>query len=253
MSIHANLILFLMLALPISSSGQARPANLKPGSPEAKALAFFERVEDPSFDDFLSRIRLPRVSEAHMEEILARIPKGEVVGVSDGMKRKLVALEPVLRYHERDSAIEIRMISAREAFVGVQGRGVLLISGPALHLLPAPELQAVVAHELGHEYFWVEFMQARRQKKHELIREIELRCDGIAVIALLRLGLDPAKLVSALDRIRSFNARIVSIDPLYHPQPDGRSRFIRAMIELVIRSQSPATALTQRNCVECFA
>ena len=232
MFIRATLFLSLMLALTIDSSGQTRPANLETGSVEAKALAFFERIEDRSFDDYLRRVRLPNVSEAHKAEVLTRIAKDEVVGVSDGMKAKLAALNPILRYHERDSVIGAKVIRAREAFVRMQGRAVLLISEPALNLLPAPELQAVVAHELGHEYFWVEIMEARQQKKHELIREIELRCDGIAVITMLRLGLDPAKLDSALNRIRIFNARVVFTDPLYHPQPDGRSRFIHAMREL---------------------
>jgi Zn-dependent protease with chaperone function len=232
MLMRATTILSSILAMTISSSGQTRPANLKPGSVEAKALAFFERIEDRSFDDYLRRVRLPKVSEAHKADVLARIAKGDDVEVSDRMKSKLAALEPILLYHERDSVIEAKVIRAREAFVKVQGRAVLLISEPALNLLPAPELQAAVAHELGHEYFWVESMEARQQKKHELMREIELRCDGIAVIALLRLGIDSAKLVSALDRIRIFNARIVSTDPLYHPQPDERLRFIHAMSEL---------------------
>ena len=83
-------------------------------------------------------------------------------------------------------------------------------------------------------------MEARLQKKHELMREIELRCDGIAVIAMLRLGLDPLKLGSALARIGMFNARIAPMDPLYHPQPDGRLRFIRAMSELAQRAPKPA-------------
>ncbi len=230
---RATLILSLMLALTISSSGQTRPTNLKPGSVEAKALAFFERIEDRSFDDYLKRVRLPKVSQAFKVEVLARIAKGEEVRVSDGLKGKLAALEPILRYHERDSVIEIRVIGVKELFVGLQGRAVLLISEPALNLLPMEELQATVAHELGHEYFWGELMEARQQRKHEVMREIELRCDGIAVIALRRLGLDPANLVSALTRIRMLNERILSTDPLYHPQPDERSRFIRAMSELV--------------------
>lgn len=233
MLMRATAILSLMLALTISSWGQTQPANLKPGSVEAKALAFFKQIEDRGFEDYLKRVRLPKVSETHKAEVLASIAKGQGAAVSDGMKGKLAALEPILRYHERDSAIEIRVIKAREAFIRIQGRVVLLISEPALSLLPAPELQAVVAHELGHEYFWVEFMDARQQKKHELMREIELRCDGIAVIALLRLKLDPAKLVSALARIGMFNARLAAlIYPLYHPQPDGRLRFIHAMSEL---------------------
>ncbi|MBS1787689.1 MAG: hypothetical protein JST85_08205 [Acidobacteria bacterium] len=245
---RATTILSLMLTLTISSSGQTRPTNLKPGSVEAKAMAFFERIEDWSFDDYLRRVRLPKVSEAHKVEVLASIAKGEEVELSDGMKGKLAALEPILRYHERDSAIEIKVIEAREAFVRVQGRAALLISEPALNLLPAPELQAVVAHELGHEYFWVEFMEARQQKKHELMREIELRCDGIAVIALLQLRLEPQKLVSALARIGMFNARLVVFtDPLYHPQPDGRLRFIHAMRALVQQKGTNLANLDRRE------
>ncbi|MGH9766327.1 MAG: hypothetical protein ACREAB_02735 [Blastocatellia bacterium] len=232
MLMRATLMLSLMLALTISSSAQTRPTNLKPGSVEAKALAFFEEIKDRSFDDYLKRVRLPKVSEAHKAEVLARIVKGEEVGVSDGMKGKLAAIEPILRYHERDSVIEIRVIGARELYIGLQGRAVLLISEKALNLLPVEELQAVVAHELGHEYFWGELMEARQRKKRGVMHEIELRCDGIAVITLLRLGLDPAKLGSALSRIRLLNARIVSTDPFYHPQPDERSRFIHAMSEL---------------------
>ncbi len=239
---RATTILSLMLALTISSSGQ----NLKSGSVEAKALAFFEQIKDQGFDDYLKRVRLPKVSESHKAEVLASIAKGEEVSVSDGMNRKLAELEPILQYHERDNGIEIKVIKGREAFVRVQGRAVLLISESALRLLPVPELQAVVAHELGHEYFWVEYMDARQQKKYETMREIELRCDAVAVIALIRLRLEPAKLDSALARIRMFNSRLaVFTDPLYHPQPDGRSRFIQVMSDLV-RQRSEVLAQSAR-------
>ena len=233
MLMRATMILSLMLGLMIGSLGQSRPTNLKPGSVEARALAFFEQIEDRSFDDYLKRVRQPKVSPVFKAEVLARIAKGEEVKVSDGMKGKLAAIEPILRYHERDSVIVTRVIGANAAFVRFEGRAALLISEPILKLLSAEELAAVVAHELGHEYFWVELMAAREQKKHEAMREIELRCDGIATIALLRLRLDPENLVSALARIRMFNARITSTDPLYHPQPFERSCFIRAMSELV--------------------
>src|SRR5262249_229738 len=145
---------------------------------------------------------------------------------------KLAALEPILRFHERDSVIEIKVIGVEELFVGLQGRAVLLISEPALNLLSVEQLQAVVAHELGHEYFWGELMEARQRKEREAMREIELRCDGAAVIALLHLGLAPEKLISAIVRMRMFNARIAATDPLYHPTNDERARFIRAMSEL---------------------
>ncbi|MGH9837235.1 MAG: hypothetical protein ACREEM_00450 [Blastocatellia bacterium] len=253
MLMRATLMLSLMLGLTISSSGQTRPANLKPGSVEAKALSFFEQIEDRSFDDYLKRVRLPKISQAFKAEALARIAKGEEVKVSERMKGKLAALDPILRYHERDSVVEIRVISAREAFVGLQGRAVLLISEPALNLLPAAELQAVVAHELGHEYFWGELMEARQRKDRETIREIELRCDGIAAIALRRLGLDPMRLVSAITTIRLFNARVVSTDPLYHPTSEERSRLIRAMDELMKSKDAPPVfASSLRNFLFSF-
>jgi Zn-dependent protease with chaperone function len=247
MLMRATTILSLMLALTISSSGQTRPANLKPGSVEAKALAFFEQIKDRSFDDYLKHVRLPKVSEAHKADVLTRIAKGEEVTVSGRMKDKLASLDPILKYHERNSVVEIRVIGVKELFVGFQGRAVLLISEPALNLLPAPELQAVVAHELGHEYFWSELMEARRQKKRKVIREIELRCDGIAMIALSRLGLDPAKLVSAIGRMRTFNARSVSTDPLYHPTNDERARFISAMSELAQQRGADLASLDRRE------
>ena len=233
MLMRATLMLSLMLGLTISAVGQSRLVNLQPGSIEAKALAFFEGIEDQSFDDYLRRVRLPKVSSAFKAQVLARITKGEEVRISDRMQEALASLAPILNYHERESVIEIKVIAARELFIGLQGRAVLLISEKALHQMPVEELQAVIAHELGHEYFWGELMEARQQKQLEAIREIELRCDGIAVITLHRLGLDPSKLVAAVNRIRLLNTRLVSLDRLYHPARDGRARFIRAMSELI--------------------
>jgi hypothetical protein len=231
---RAALVLSLMLGLTSIFLGQTPPTNLQPGSLEAKALAFFEQLNDRSFDDYLKRVRLPKVLPAFKAELLARITKDEEVRVSDRMKSELATLAQVLKFHEREDVVGVKVLSLPHAFVGFQGRAILLISEKAINLLAVEELQAVVAHELGHEYFWSELMEARQQKRHEVIREIELQCDGIAVITLHRLGIDPAKLISALGKIRTFNTRI-SIDPLYHPNLGERGRFVRAMSELVQR------------------
>jgi Zn-dependent protease with chaperone function len=242
---RALFVISLLLGLTSSSWGQTRPADLKSSGAQTKALAFFEQIEARSFDDYLKRVRLPKVSEAFKAQVLANITKGEEFRVSSRMQKAFAWLAPILNYHDRDSAIEIRVIGARELFIGLQGRAVLLISEKALTLLPVEELQAVVAHELGHEYFWGELMEARQQKRLEVIREIELRCDGIAVITLHRLGLDPSKLISALTRITMFNARLVSTDPLYHPAPNERSQFIRAMSALIKTRKAMASARQQ--------
>ena len=244
---RALFILSLLSAVTSSSLGQARPTNLKPGSESAKALAFFTQLEARSFDEYLKRVRLPKISAESKAQVLARVTAGDEVKVTDKMQAKLAALTPVLRYHERAAVLEIRVVNLKQLSIGLQGRAVLLISEPALSQLSVEELQATVAHELGHEYFWVELMEARQQKKHDVIREIELRCDGIAVITLQRLGLDPAKLVTALARMRIFNERLLSTDPLFHPTRDERERFIRAMDELVQSKQAAALGHASGN------
>ena len=211
-----------------------------------KALQFFAKIEAQSFDADLKRVRLPKVNAEFKAQVLAQLANTEIVKPSEKMQAKLAALTPVLQYHERDAVREIKVVNTREAFVGVQGRSVLLISENMLRQLSIEELQAVVAHELGHEYFWGELMEARQQKQHAMMREIELRCDGIAVIALKRLGIEAAHLISALTQMRAFNARVVSTDMRPYPESKERFEFIRAMGEMV-KAREAAERVAARN------
>jgi hypothetical protein len=43
--------------------------------------------------------------------------------------------------------------------------------------------------------------------EHSHIQELELQCDGIAVLTLRRLGIDPEQLVSAVQNMTLFNER----------------------------------------------
>jgi hypothetical protein len=181
----------------------------------------------------LKRVRLPKVTAEFKAQVLAQLAKAETVKPSENMQTTLNALTPLLQYHERDAVLDIKVINTREAFVGVQARAVLLLSENIFRVLSTEELQAVVAHELGHEYFWGELMEARQQKNHDRMRELELRCDGIAVIALERLGLDAAHLIASLTAMRAFNARVVATDARPYPESGERFAFIRAMGELV--------------------
>lgn len=199
----------------------------------AKALQFFAQIEDANFDGYLKRVRLPQVTAAFKAHVLAQLAQEKSVKPSEKMQAKLNALTPLLQYHERHAVLAIKVIEASQAVVRTQGRAVLLLSETTLRLLSTEELQAIVAHELGHEYFWGELMQAREQKNYALLREIELRCDGIAVIALNRLGVDAQKLLAAITKLTTFNARMMTTDPLYHPLLSDRIDFIQAMRELV--------------------
>jgi putative transposase len=95
-----------------------------------------------------------------------------------------------------------------QAGIVLCARSILLISRPALRVVSAAELQAAVAHEAGHEYFWTEFEHLGQGHDATARQELERRCDAIAVLTLLDLGLDPGKLVTAVRAMTRFNELI---------------------------------------------
>ncbi len=209
----------------------------------AKVVQFFTQLEDTNFEAYLKRVRPTKVSAEFKAQVLAQLNQPD--NSSEKLNAKLTAaLLPILQYHDRADVLAIKVITTREAVVGVQARAVLLISENVLRMLSTAELQAVVAHELGHEYFWNELMEARRQKNYERMREIELRCDGIAVIAMQRLGLDTTKLLSALTRIQTHNVQLATANPMPYPKADERAQFIKAMSDLVL-AKNGAEAIIQ--------
>jgi Zn-dependent protease with chaperone function len=113
----------------------------------------------------------------------------------------------MLRALARDTIYDLRIIDVPQAFAGLHGKAVLLISLPALQLLSGKELQAIAAHEVGHEYFWEEYEVAKIQKDEQRLRELEMACDTIAILTLLRLRLPPDPLISALEKLFWFNRR----------------------------------------------
>lgn len=74
--------------------------------------------------------------------------EGEVSQLGGDERRKLEAIEPVLRAHQRIGIYEVRVISVQQAWTGLHERAVLLISLPALRLVNSEELAALVAHEI---------------------------------------------------------------------------------------------------------
>lgn len=96
--------------------------------------------------------------------MVAALPEeGELSPTADEAV-KLRALEPILAYHERRHAFDIKVIDVPQFVVGLHQRAVLLLSRTALRSLSASELQAMVAHEIGHDYFWSDYERAQRQR-----------------------------------------------------------------------------------------
>jgi hypothetical protein len=111
-------------------------------------------------------------------------------------------------------------------------RAVVLISRPALRLLSDAELQATVAHEMGHDYFWRDDAVLRAWPDSRSLQVVELKCDG--GLTLLALESDPDHLYRAIERIARFNgvpnARWQNNG---YPHPRDRKPFGRALLDLI--------------------
>ncbi len=61
-----------------------------------------------------------------------------------------------------------------------------------------------------------------------------MRCDGIAVITLTRLGLDPTRLISGMTKLIRFNEQKGTLlTGAFYTALDERVKFCRLMIESV--------------------
>ena len=246
-------VLIAIFSLGLSTTIVARTDEKKPsvGNPCMQALAYFEKTQGSKLDDYVRRIRPVGASTAFRAQVIANLPKEGGVQPSPKGRAKLAALGPILAYHDRGSAMDIRVFRAGQAFVGLHARSVLLISEEALELLTAEELQASVAHEIGHDYFWREYQLAEEQGRYRDMQEIELRCDGIAIVTLHRLGLDPSRMISTVTRMMKFNERIGTLDKKdVYTSLEDRRIFNRAMIELVNSNGAAATDLANACTVK---
>ncbi len=64
----------------------------------------------------------------------------------------------------------------------------------------------MVAHEVGHEYVWEQWQDASRKRDAKRLRELELICDAISVLTIMRLGVPATHLVSGLRRMDTHNS-----------------------------------------------
>jgi hypothetical protein len=199
-------VALILVAGWTSGRAEVQQTTTQSGVPEM-VLTYFQHVEGHRFDEFLHGLRPRSLSPEVKEQILKILPRADILDASAAQQAKLRALAPILRYHDRDSAIDVTLLRARPATLAFLAGAAILITEPALEILSAEELQAAVAHELGHEYFWDEFELARQQTHYTKLQELELRCDGIAVIALNELALNPENLIRAVKKLNRYNGR----------------------------------------------
>jgi hypothetical protein len=158
--------------------------------------------------DYLAACRPAPASAAQREAIFRTLPaQGAVTTLTSKERAKIETLGSVLRLHAREDVYDVRVIDVPEAGLWNHGRAVLLISLPALRLLKAEQLQALAAHEIGHEYWWDVWEAARRRDEQVRLRGLEGQCDAVAVLTLTLLGIPAERLSSALGAVHHFNRR----------------------------------------------
>lgn len=167
--------------------------------------------------------------------------EGDVHDLDPAQREKLAAARRVLGWHGREAVYQVKVIEVPQAAVALHARAVVLVSEPALDILDADELQALVAHEVGHEYFWSEYFRARQNNDRSLLRTLELLCDGIAIVTLRRAGTDPARLVSALEKLVRYNRDRFGAarNEEDYPPMGERRRFAGRLVEWLERSGGP--------------
>jgi hypothetical protein len=212
----------LMLAVTVHAQS--------PGRVSSRVLAYFDNLsKEHDLDDYLRLARPTPVSLRYKAAALANLPPNGNVQLSAKSQAKLAALAPILEFYDRSGIIEPHVVGDNETtFIGLYERSAVIITQKALDLFSKEEIQAVVAHELAHEWYWDEYRLARGSNQSDKVQEIELRCDGIAILALDRLQLSSSQLVSALQKMRRYDSRTSGAN--YYVTPEERLTFARSMI-----------------------
>jgi peptidase M48-like protein len=227
----------VVTVLSLALRADAAPPSPVSGIPDAigvRALQYFASTGPRSWNESLKRLRPAAVSAARRARSLAMVRKEDMIEPSFARQAKLDALRPVLEYLERDTVVEIKILRLKLAWAGFLEGAAILVSEEAIDLLTAEELQAVVAHELAHEYFSDEYEAARKNRRYDTVREIELRCDAISIVTMKGLRLDSDALLSGVARLTAFNERRgFPNNPNLVPSAEERTNFSHAVVELV--------------------
>lgn len=192
---------FLILASAIPLRTEAADIN-------REVLAQFRQYAPEKFWELLDLKRPAPVTPQFASEIRGALPQeGEVRNLTPADGYKLASISAVLRAHNREGVYLVKVVDSQQARVGLHARFVVLVTRTALRMLSATQLQAVVAHEIGHEYLWLDYESARAKGDSRRLRSLELFCDGIALLTLARIGLEPETLIDALRLMEFSNGR----------------------------------------------
>ena len=188
------------------------PAGPRPrtDSPSTRALRFFERLREQQPATLLVALRPPPVDSGTRAAVLAALPEAGEFKPDSAEAEKLAVMEEVLVYHDRRGVFETKIID----LPGLH-RPARPHRAPHLATCHAAALRRRVARagrpRDGSRLFWTDYQRARVAVDHAALQELELKCDGIALLTMVALGLDSAHLRVAARKITRFNEGIGAV------------------------------------------
>lgn len=235
---------FLSVCALLALSWETAPSSADdPRAPRDQALAFFERDGGESIVWDLAALRPPPVGQAMVRQAISMLPARGALTPTLEEARALAALRPILAFHQREDVFVLKVIDLPQAVIGLHARAVLLMSRPVFRLLTEPELHAVVAHEVGHDFFWDEYISLRERRDARGRQALELRCDGIAVLTLVAFGREPTALLTALRKLVEFNEQLgATADQALYPPLSDRARFVTQFMGRLERARGSTLA-----------
>ncbi len=142
-------------------------------------LERFRSLTPADFLTTLEKLRPPLLPPDLKARVLASLPtEGEIKRLNASDLLKLDAVAPILRAHGRDGAYILKVVDNPQAHVAIYARFVVLISYAALQVVNAGQLQAIVAHEIGHEYVMEEYEAARQKPPSGIGAILRRNCHG---------------------------------------------------------------------------
>lgn len=216
-----------------TSKANSKREELPEGTEAAKALARLGDLSRTALRERLQQMRPPAYQADSLE--VKKIIEAQRLPVISGKQvdQLKAALQPVLAYHGR-SQMPMYVVRAEQPKAYLINHAVIIVTTRMMEVASEHEIRGIVAHELAHEYVWVERAEAKLANDEKRMREFELFCDAVAVFTLKEIGDDPIGYSRILERLAQSNTvagimagNTTRRDAYTHPSLDARKKLIK--------------------------
>ncbi|HJP92907.1 MAG TPA: hypothetical protein VJ875_13195 [Pyrinomonadaceae bacterium] len=155
----------------------------------------------------------------------------------------------VLEFHHRAGIVEYLLFKNHDPVLMTKAGAFIAISNRALKVVKDDQaLSGIIAHELSHEYFALQFLEARNARDYQKLRIIELMCDALSTITMLKLDMNPDKYSSALEKIIRNSEGSEQLNDGSREMPSLESRLhVIAEIKNQFSNNGPRNSLDKGN------